>query len=91
MAEISAAQVMTLRKKTDLPMMDCKKALLETGGDDVEHPYPVVVCLLLVSAAIVYLEKPQPTQDDKYKENDDQRSHIGSLLQLIQLFDVNFL
>ena len=35
MAEISAAQVMTLRKKTDLPMMDCKKALLETGGDEV--------------------------------------------------------
>ncbi len=34
MAEISAAQVMNLRRKTDLPMMDCKKALEETGGNE---------------------------------------------------------
>ncbi len=33
MAEITAAAVMTLRNKTGLPMMDCKKALQETGGD----------------------------------------------------------
>jgi elongation factor Ts len=33
MAEITAAQVMDLRKKTDLPMMDCKAALIEAGGD----------------------------------------------------------
>jgi elongation factor Ts len=33
MAEITAAMVKTLRDKTDLPMMECKKALLETGGD----------------------------------------------------------
>jgi len=34
MAEVTAAQVMALRKKTDLPMMDCKAALLESGGDE---------------------------------------------------------
>jgi elongation factor Ts len=34
MAEISAAAVMSLRGKTGLPMMDCKKALAETGGDE---------------------------------------------------------
>lgn len=33
MAEISAAAVKSLRDKTGLPMMDCKKALQETGGD----------------------------------------------------------
>ncbi len=33
MAEISASAVMALRQKTGLPMMDCKKALQETGGD----------------------------------------------------------
>ena len=33
MAEISAKQVMELRGKTGLGMMDCKKALQETGGD----------------------------------------------------------
>jgi len=33
MAEISAKDVMVLRQKTGLSMMECKKALLETGGD----------------------------------------------------------
>ncbi len=31
--EISASDVMALRKKTGVGMMDCKKALNETGGD----------------------------------------------------------
>ena len=34
MAEANAAQVMALRKKTGLPMMECKRALLETEGDE---------------------------------------------------------
>jgi elongation factor Ts len=33
MAEITAKQVNELRGKTGLPMMDCKKALIECGGD----------------------------------------------------------
>jgi elongation factor Ts len=33
MAEISAQQVQALRTKTGLAMMDCKKALVEAGGD----------------------------------------------------------
>jgi len=33
MAEITAAAVKALREATGLPMMDCKKALVETGGD----------------------------------------------------------
>jgi elongation factor Ts len=33
MAEITAALVKELREITGLPMMDCKKALAETGGD----------------------------------------------------------
>jgi elongation factor Ts len=33
MAEITAAAVKALREQTGLPMMDCKKALQETGGD----------------------------------------------------------
>lgn len=33
MAEITAALVKELREATDAPMMDCKKALTETGGD----------------------------------------------------------
>ncbi len=34
MAEITAAAVKQLREKTDLPMMECKKALVEAGGDE---------------------------------------------------------
>ena len=33
MAEISAGLVKELREKTDAPMMECKKALAEAGGD----------------------------------------------------------
>ena len=33
MAEITAGMVKTLREKTDAPMMECKKALTEAGGD----------------------------------------------------------
>jgi elongation factor Ts len=33
MADVSAAHVKTLREKTGAGMMDCKKALAETGGD----------------------------------------------------------
>jgi elongation factor Ts len=33
MADITAEAVRALRERTDLPMMDCKKALVEAGGD----------------------------------------------------------
>ena len=33
MAEITAAAVRALREETTLPMMDCKAALVEAGGD----------------------------------------------------------
>ena len=33
MAEITASMVKDLRERTDAPMMDCKKALTEAGGD----------------------------------------------------------
>jgi len=33
MSAISAADVMKLRNLTDRPMMECKKALAEAGGD----------------------------------------------------------
>jgi len=33
MAAITAAMVGELRAKTDAPMMECKKALTEAGGD----------------------------------------------------------
>ena len=43
MADITAAAVKALRDRTGLPMMDCKRALQETGGDE--------------NAAVEYLRK----------------------------------
>ena len=34
MAEVTAAAVKSLRDRTNLPMMQCKKALVEAGGDE---------------------------------------------------------
>jgi elongation factor Ts len=36
MAQITAKQVQALRAKTDLAMMDCKKALVEADGDETQ-------------------------------------------------------
>ena len=36
MSEITAAMVRELREKTDAPMMECKKALIEAGGDSAK-------------------------------------------------------
>ncbi|MDR0529503.1 MAG: translation elongation factor Ts [Zoogloeaceae bacterium] len=36
MAEITAGMVKELREKTDAPMMECKKALTEAGGDSLK-------------------------------------------------------
>src|SRR5258706_2136578 len=33
MADVTAGMVKELREKTDAPMMECKKALTEAGGD----------------------------------------------------------
>ena len=33
MSQIKASEVKALRDKTDAPMMECKKALIEAGGD----------------------------------------------------------
>jgi len=34
MPQITATAVKSLRDRTDLPMMECKKALQEAGGDE---------------------------------------------------------
>ena len=33
MADVTAAAVKALRERTDLPMMECKKALVQADGD----------------------------------------------------------
>src|SRR3546814_12889671 len=50
MAEITASLVKELRERTGAGMMECKKALTETGGD--------------VDAAAALLRKPGPAKAD---------------------------
>jgi elongation factor Ts len=63
MAEISAKQVMTLRAKTDLPMMDCKKALMEANGDE--------------AAAIEILRKKMKGKLETKAERETAEGRIG--------------
>lgn len=55
MAEITAAAVKALRERTDLPMMECKKALVEAGGDEEK--------------AVAILQEQYQKVADKRKDN----------------------
>jgi elongation factor Ts len=55
MAEITAAAVKALRERTDLPMMDCKKALVAANGDE--------------EGAVEYLKNQVGKVMDKRKDN----------------------
>jgi elongation factor Ts len=55
MADITAAAVRALRERTDLPMMDCKAALVEANGDEEK--------------AVEILKKKAKNVTDKRKDN----------------------
>jgi elongation factor Ts len=63
MPEITAALVKSLREKTDLPMMDCKRALEENGGD--------------VDKAIEYLQKKHRGKLETKADRETGEGRIG--------------
>lgn len=63
MPEITAALVKNLREKTDLPMMDCKRALEENGGD--------------VDKAIEYLQKKHRGKLETKADRETGEGRIG--------------
>jgi elongation factor Ts len=63
MAEISAAAVKALREKTGLPMMDCKRALEQSGGD--------------VEKAVEYLRKTGAKVAEKRAGRSTTAGHIS--------------
>ena len=63
MAELSAAQVMALRKKTGLPMMECKEALKESGGSE--------------DAAMEWLRKKHKGKMEARSDRDTGEGRIG--------------
>jgi elongation factor Ts len=64
MAEISAATVKALRDRTNLPMMDCKKALVETGGD--------------MEQAVIYLRQKFKGASDHFASRETAEGRIGA-------------
>jgi elongation factor Ts len=63
MAELSAAQVMALRKKTGLPMMECKEALMECGSDE--------------TAALEWLQKKHKGKMESRSDRETGEGRIG--------------
>lgn len=66
MAEITAAMVKSLREMTDQPMMECKKALQEAGGDE--------------SQAVDILRKKGLAGLAKRADRDAKEGRIGSYI-----------
>jgi elongation factor Ts len=63
MAELNASQVMNLRKKTGLPMMECKEALAACGGDE--------------AAAIEWLQKKHKGKMETRADRETGEGRIG--------------
>ena len=66
MSTISAAAVNELRKRTDQPLMDCKKALTETGGD--------------MEKAVDWLRRQNSKVGDKRALNETAEGRVGATL-----------
>lgn len=66
MAELSASQVMALRKKTGLPMMECKEALKEAGGNE--------------ESAMEWLRKKHKGKMDSRSDRETGEGRIGTYI-----------
>ena len=77
--EISAKDVMALRKKTGVGMMDCKKALIETDGD--------------MEKAAEYLRKKGIASSQKRAERETKNGYISVYVhpgsQLAAMVEIN--
>jgi len=78
MATISAADVKALRDKTGLPMMDCKAALVEAGGD----PEKATDILRKKGAAAAERKANRETAEGRIGCYLDQQQGVGALVEL---------
>ena len=73
MAAVTAAAVMALREKTGLPMMECKKALTECGGDTEQAVEWLRKQGVKTQSLLSFLHKPKLTSNE-----DIERPNAGS-------------
>lgn len=79
MAEITAAMVKELREKTDLPMMDCKKALNETGGD----MNAAIDLLRKKGAAAAEKKAGRETAEGRVAVHVDREKGVGAIAEVL--------
>jgi elongation factor Ts len=78
MSEISAAAVMKLRNRTGAPMMDCKAALTEAGGDSEK----AVEIMRKKSAGIQAKKADRETAEGRVGIYIDPVKKIGSIVEM---------
>lgn len=78
MAEITAAMVMKLRDETSLPMMDCKKALQESGGDFDKAK----TALRERGIKIMGMRSDRPTEEGRIAVYTSLNPGVGALIEL---------
>jgi elongation factor Ts len=78
MAEITAAMVMKLRDETSLPMMDCKKALQESGGDFDKAK----TALREKGIKIMGMRADRPTEEGRIAVYTSLNPGVGAIIEL---------
>jgi elongation factor Ts len=78
MAEVTAAQVMKLRDETGQPMMDCKKALQEAGGDAEVAKQK----LREKGIKIMSIRSDRPTEEGRIAVYTSLNPGVGAMIEL---------
>ncbi len=78
MAEITAAAVKALREKTQLPLMDCKRALEEAGGDEEK----AVQILRRAGAKVAERRAGRATTAGRIAVYADFEARVGAMVDL---------
>jgi elongation factor Ts len=78
MAEITAAMVMKLRDETGQPMMDCKKALQESGGDSELAKQK----LREKGIKIMSIRSDRPTKEGRLAVYTSLNPGVGAIIEL---------
>lgn len=79
MAEITAEMVRKLRERSGLPMMDCKKALAETGGDE----QAAMELLRKRGAAAAEKKADRATGEGRIGSYVDQAKGVAALVEIL--------
>ncbi len=78
MAEITAAMVKSLREKTDLPFMDCKRALEAAGGDEAA----AMTALREAGKKLMDTRKDRATEEGRIAVYTSVDGKIGAMIEL---------